>query len=917
MIPKALFSYFFIFLWLVAPKANSQNFDQKKWVEENNKLGEKLMNEQNVDSALFYLEQNLVDSLLHNKELAIQVLKSYKLAVSLKATLTNYTEVISLAKRGLKTPEHLLPKSTETVFVRMIAKGYYHLGKPNESIKWSKRLLKLAPDLKEKHVSGDPGATAQLFNGYQLLGLNNQSLGNHDRAIKNFKFSEKYLAKDFIEGKMVLNNNLARNFKATGYFDSASHYFNLGAKYLALFDPPLKITKLKYQVTHNSNMSHFSLVLRDTVKALNYARRAYELGKEVYEKTSMMSVSLGSKYALMLGKKHRYEEAENLLLEIVDQVRQSPLAKYRVFQTTRSYLAETYYNHKSYQKAIDLYQELLEDREKVHIGEYWVYVNIIDVCYDMVYLLKSADHLLNIREKTYAQIYQDMVVISEFNAQYMGGSRSTYNIRVVLQSLIDYYSKEYENKPLPATAEKIWNLVEMSRSRLLLDNRNFNKQINLISGELKQSEINLRDSIQLVMNSRGKTAANKDSLLLVLNKSYDVLKNKIRSEYPDYFQLKYETNLITLKEAQNCLENSTSILSFLHDRKKLYMINLSKNDFKIHYTDQWEDESTKYLDEIVTSSLDKECKNILVIPDGAVWNVDFDILPARNQSKKYLIEELSISYDHSVSSLVNRENENNTSSAKVLALAYGDESTQKFSNVPLSIFRDVSLNELPGSLYEIKQIAEIMEGEFLVGSVSSESQFKQKSNEYDILHLAIHGELNDEQPELSKLVFFNNGDTIEDGNLHAYELYNMKLNAKFAVLSACNTGTGNLKTGMGAMSLGRAFSFAGVPSLMLTRSEVSDISTPYIIKYFYEGLNKELTKSEALRQAKLKYLRVNADNITSAPIFWSSFYILGDDSPIVNKTNYNKFYLLGALSILVFLLFWITIKRKNRPRVSG
>ena len=66
---------------------------------------------------------------------------------------------------------------------------------------------------------------------------------------------------------------------------------------------------------------------------------------------------------------------------------------------------------------------------------------------------------------------------------------------------------------------------------------------------------------------------------------------------------------------------------------------------------------------------------------------------------------------------------------------------------------------------------------------------------------------------------------LEDNFLHVYELYNMKLPIDMAVLSACNTGFGKLETGEGFMSLGRAFAYAGCPSVVMSHWKVDDQAT--------------------------------------------------------------------------------------------
>ena len=103
------------------------------------------------------------------------------------------------------------------------------------------------------------------------------------------------------------------------------------------------------------------------------------------------------------------------------------------------------------------------------------------------------------------------------------------------------------------------------------------------------------------------------------------------------------------------------------------------------------------------------------------------------------------------------------------------------------------------------------------------------------------------------------------------------------------------------MSLGRSFAYAGVKSLLVSRWEVPDYTAPQIMKYFYDGLKEGMKKSEALRYAQTQFLANDADDITSAPFYWSGFYIIGDDSPISsNQSGLDQWiYWLLVVALLV------------------
>lgn len=86
------------------------------------------------------------------------------------------------------------------------------------------------------------------------------------------------------------------------------------------------------------------------------------------------------------------------------------------------------------------------------------------------------------------------------------------------------------------------------------------------------------------------------------------------------------------------------------------------------------------------------------------------------------------------------------------------------------------------------------------------------------------------------------------------DLYNLQLNADPVVLSACETGIGELRRGEGIVSLARGFTYAGAKSIVTSLWSVADEKTKDIMVAFYQNLKKGLPRGEALRQAKLEYI---------------------------------------------------------------
>jgi len=205
------------------------------------------------------------------------------------------------------------------------------------------------------------------------------------------------------------------------------------------------------------------------------------------------------------------------------------------------------------------------------------------------------------------------------------------------------------------------------------------------------------------------------------------------------------------------------------------------------------------------------------------------------------------------------------------------EDTGQFSTV-----RNSGHSSLPNSNEELKAMAKYTEnGEYYLGKQATEGHFKKlsKQNQYDVIHISTHGILNS-NPLYSNLDFNSSlsiGD--EDNKLHVYELYNLPLSARLVVLSACSTGEGQYTPGEGVMSIGRAFMYAGSPSIVMSLWEVNDRSTSHLMEYFYKALNEGYTKDRALQKAKLQYLETIC-NWATHPFYWSAFVTMGNSQAI-------------------------------------
>lgn len=313
-------------------------------------------------------------------------------------------------------------------------------------------------------------------------------------------------------------------------------------------------------------------------------------------------------------------------------------------------------------------------------------------------------------------------------------------------------------------------------------------------------------------------------------------------------------------------------------------------------------QSLETLGAILIPELDSNIKKLIIQYDGALNLIPFDLLRSSN---RYLIEDYTISYVTALGLYHDVQKSQTIRNALVIAPSY------ESAIIPEGelVVRGASFN-LTGALEEAGEVGEILNGKVLLEDRALKSSFKKSAKNYDLLHFSMHSLLNDIDPELSNLAFY---DGEEDNKLYINELYGMQLNAHMAVLSACNTGIGKEETGEGIVSLNRAFTFAGVPSVVSSLWSAPDKATREIMVNFYENLKSGSSKPDAMRAAKLSYLENQKVELFKHPFYWAGFVSHGNTSPLEISGSNSKilqYVLIGGLLILV--MGWILIRKRKR-----
>jgi CHAT domain-containing protein/Flp pilus assembly protein TadD len=298
-------------------------------------------------------------------------------------------------------------------------------------------------------------------------------------------------------------------------------------------------------------------------------------------------------------------------------------------------------------------------------------------------------------------------------------------------------------------------------------------------------------------------------------------------------------------------------------------------------------------------------QKLFVSTDGGLNLIPFSALI--DEHDRYLVETYRITYLTSGRDLLRLQSQKagNTTSVLIANPAFnrsplsGNPPTaanakagpaQRTADLKQAIFQS-----LPGTASEGAALKRILPNvTLLTGTRATEATLKHV-NAPRILHIATHGfflpnvdtdlKVQRENPLLRSGIVLagvnkRQGGDGEDGILTAFEATGLDLwGTKIVVLSACETGLGEVRNGDGVYGLRRALVLAGAESQVMSLWKVDDIVTRDLMVDYYTHLQAGEGRTEALREVQLQMLR-NVKKNRTHPYYWASFIQSGDWQPI-------------------------------------
>jgi CHAT domain-containing protein len=416
---------------------------------------------------------------------------------------------------------------------------------------------------------------------------------------------------------------------------------------------------------------------------------------------------------------------------------------------------------------------------------------------------------------------------------------------------------------------------------------------------------------QIVLAKKQRKQKQKDSLNTILEKHH----KELAKNYP--ILTSYTQNSFDTASFQNSLEDTQVALKYLFFLDQFVVIQISKDTISWDLR-PWKKEEKKLVSNHIdfvknpnhkldlTSDLTQllipknalEFESLIIIPDNTIYNLPFEALWYNDD---YLIKEKAIHYSSHLrfayTDKVAEEPEN--TKATIFAPNYPKSNTQLVTrNGPVF---------LEGAQKEARALENLFPSKSFIGNKATKENFVNYKSEGNILHLAMHASVDEDDSEFSHFNF-SRGE-----KLYLEELYGLKIPSELAVLSACNTGIGKEEDASGMASLQRAFNFAGTKATLASLWEVPDETTSKIMISFYENLKNGETKSVALQKAKLEYINTTNNDKLSHPYYWAGFVLYGTDDPIYSPSN-TLYIAIGIILFLIILIFLFVKMKADKKK---
>jgi CHAT domain-containing protein len=769
---------------------------------------------------------------------------------------SEYAAALKKWQEGLALAREIDYKDGEGTTLNNIGLVYRSLGQYLKALEYYQQSLMIS-----KAISNKYGEIITLNN----IGFIYHSFGQYLKALEYYQQSlviSKAIGDKSLEGSRL--TNIGAVYRSLGQYPKALEYYqqslaiskDIGDKYL--------------EGTTLNNIGTVYEVLGQYPRALEYYQQSLVINKAIgnilTEGTTLRNIG-GVYYSLgQYPKALDYSQQSLVISKVVgDKFGEG---------TTLGNIGTVYYSLRQYPTALEYYQQSLAMSKAIgdKSGEGTTINNIGLVYYSLGQYSKALKY------------YQQSLVISQAIGDKSGEGNTLNNIGA---NFLDQEKPALAEKPLRA-AIAIWETIRGSKNNLGQglsdsDKVSFADRVAITYKLLQRSLIEQnKPQAALEIAERGRARALAELLAArainaatntpIISKAPNLAKiqqiaksqNATLVEYslvdksiyiwviPPTGQITFQQSKLppntTIKDLVNTSRDDIGVRGRSGSRNTPSSSAAAQGDLKLLH---------KLLIVPIAKSLPKDpSQRIIFIPQGELFFVPFVALQDSND--KYLIEQHTISTVSAIGLLDSNPKPTKFNPKQGKSLVVG--------NPIMPLAPDGSqLANLPGAGAEAITVGDILKTTPLIGAKADKNIVINKMRSASIIHLATHGLLDKVKGDIPGAIALTNG------LLTSNEIFDLKLQANLVVLSACDTGGGDL-SGDGVIGLSRALAAAGTPSVAVSLWSVNDSSTQELMVEFYQNwYGKGMNKDQAMRQAMLEVMKSR-----EKPRDWAAFTILGE-----------------------------------------
>jgi CHAT domain-containing protein/Tfp pilus assembly protein PilF len=937
-----------------------------KYIQAKNYIGHNLCYLSKYDESIKYLTEARTlcfDKLGENNLTAAQIYQSTGIYYDYTEDLNKSLEMF---QKALELRITLLGENHSDVADTYNSIGIIHSKRSNKekALEYFLKSLEI-----KKNIYGDKHSS--IAASYNNIGINYFDRGDYGKALEYYQKSLSIRLKTLGEQHHLTAssyNNIGNCYQNMSEYDMAeeNHVKSLAIRKNVLGE------KHDLVATSYNNLGLVYWKQKQPVKALEYFNQALDLRIQKFSKKHPSIAQSYMNIGLIYNDKKDYDKAieqYNKALEVWSNIGESKRTDIsKLYQN----ISETYYRKENYDSALIAIQKSIIE-SVLDFDEMDIDVNPrLDFVQSEVQLLNS----LAIKSKIFLEIAAKKKLSKDSK---IASLHRSLNVIVIADSLIDIMinglksetSKYFFGEKSAAVYEKaieitlkLFNLtedtiykekafyfIEKSKAAVLQQGilESKAKQFAKLSQSTLEEEKQLKENLTFYNTQLQKELQKKelkDSLKILeyegsifeLKNQYDNFLTKIENEFPAYYNLKYQTNAVTISEIQKHLDAMTLLLQYFVGDSLIYIASVANENFEIFelkkpddfaelvrtfYSSIIKSETENYikvankLSEVLLSPVMiniKSKEKLVIIPHDALFKVPFEALFTYSQRDKakdftalnYLIKEFDISYHYSATLFINSLGDRNKVVLDKIAaknfigfapvfpkddlIGYTISTTKQSELIAQAdeSIRSLSIDgktydELKYSEWEVNAIIDLFakndpgkSNTAYFYSDAKEDSFKLNANDYKIVHIASHSFMSEERPDISGVVFAQPTDSTfsNDGILYSSETYNLDLSADLVVLSSCESGLGKLFKGEGMIALTRGFLYSGTSNILFSLWKIPDKHTSELMVEFYRQMISDKSYSESLRQAKLKLI---GNQITARPRSWAGFLLIGVD----------------------------------------